>query len=478
MRIKAHVLTAFVLLALFCSPLLSSAGAADADRVREILEKECVNLKKDTLFYLLRTGFTREFEKGLEPELLKIIEGVVKRTDFDGMPEEKAYGIIKLVYGAYKKGAPLEYLDQIFDVAYTKDVSVEQLFAAANALRELHDSEVPQDIYEEFVYHSMEEKWEPSALPVLTKGLIYGVDRGLTPQRVALAIIVDVDQDGLKKKGASSLVSEAIKSVRDIEPGKWREAGNAEKNMMKRMEEGKDLERLKQEAEAVKRLQERLEQQRAETGAKAGIEKDRRQKAEQERIAGELEDARRRNAEMTRRYQEGQKELLRKSEKDAQELEIERQRKRAEREERRKREFDVLERQAVEHGRHGAMDTGRFYSAVDSSIGIPYRFGGDSDSGIDCSAFTRRVYRSVGLELPRTANQQARMGSAVAGERLEAGDLVFFDTSIMGAISHVGVYLDNGTFAHASKSRGVTKSSLRERYYYKRYVKANRIFTQ
>jgi len=59
---------------------------------------------------------------------------------------------------------------------------------------------------------------------------------------------------------------------------------------------------------------------------------------------------------------------------------------------------------------------------------------------------------------------------------MQPGDLVFFDTSITGSISHVGVYLGSGAFAHASSSRGVTKSNVHEKYYLKRFVKANRIF--
>ncbi|MBI5888054.1 MAG: C40 family peptidase [Deltaproteobacteria bacterium] len=478
MRVKTHVLTAFVLLMLFCGAVAASASEGDERRVKEILEKECTNLKKDTLFYLLRTGLAREFEEGLTPELLKIMEGVIKRTDFDGIPEKKSYEIIRLVYGAYKKGAPLEYLDQIFDVAYSKDVSVPQLFAAANALKELHDSEVPQEIYEEFAYHSMEEKWPPDAVPVLTKGLIYGVDRGLTPQRVALAILVDVDQDGLKKKSAEALVSEAIKSVRAVEPEKWKEAGGAEKNMMRFMEEKKELEKLKQEAEMVKQRQQELERQRTEMEARARLVEDARERAERENLIREAEAAREKNAEMMRRYLTEQKELQRRTEQERQALELERQKKRAAREERKGKEFDILDSQLSERGRHGGLDRAKLYNAVDGYIGIPYRFGGDSENGIDCSAFTRRVYRKIGLELPRTAREQARVGSAVMTGNLQSGDLLFFDTSIMGTISHVGVYLDNSTFAHASKSKGVTKSSIKERYYVKRYVKAGRIFTR
>jgi cell wall-associated NlpC family hydrolase len=65
---------------------------------------------------------------------------------------------------------------------------------------------------------------------------------------------------------------------------------------------------------------------------------------------------------------------------------------------------------------------------------------------------------------------------SVAYSSVRTGDLIFFDTSINGGISHVGVYLGSNTFAHASSSKGVTKSSLREKYYVKRFVKGGRVF--
>jgi lipoprotein Spr len=113
---------------------------------------------------------------------------------------------------------------------------------------------------------------------------------------------------------------------------------------------------------------------------------------------------------------------------------------------------------------------------VDRLIGTPYRFGGDSERGIDCSAFTRRVYRSQNVELPRNSREQARVSTSIAYASVRTGDLLFFDTSINGTISQVGVYLGNGTFSHASSSHGVTKSSLKEKYYVKRFARGGRIF--
>lgn len=377
------------------------AWASSTDRVKEIIERECVNLKKERLTRLIRLEFAKELQKDLEPELLKIMEGVIKRADFDGISEAKTSGIIRLVYDAYKQGAPLEYLDEIFDVAYAKAISAGQLASAANALEGFNDSDVPRDVFEEFVYHSMEEAWSPEAVPVLSRGLIYGVERGLTPERVAIAIMVEVDQGGLKKKSAGAIVSEAVKFVRNIEPQKWRPPAPEKEAKAMDEKEKRDL-LLRQEAEKAR--------QRAEREARRGIE------------------------------------------------------------------LEALKQRLTTGAKQAPRDMGKLYSAVEGFLGVPYRFGGDSEDGIDCSAFTRRVYRKIGLELPRTAREQAGVGLVVTDAG--PGDLVFFDTSIMGVISHVGVGLEDGVFAHASKSKGVTKSSLKERYYMKRYVKAKRILAR
>ena len=600
-RVSFFVLTFF---AVILHPAISFSDTA-LD-INSLLDRECINLKKEKLSNLILTGFSSELQKGLDPDLHKIMEGVIKRTDFDGISEEKTFEIIRLVYGAFKKGASLEYLDEIFDVAYSKDISVDQLFAAANALKEFYNSDVPQDIYEEFVYHFIEEKWDPSVMPTLTRGLIYGVDRGLTAQKVALAIIIDVDQNGLKKKSADELVLDAIKFVRGKEPEKWKPMKDVERELMMKLAKKRELEKLRQDIEA-KKMQKELEGQTAEEDLNKRLEEEKRKitedekkiamelaevekrnyedilkyeleqekvrkkedeeilkfeqerqrlltlqqeaerkkldedvlkyqreqeemnkrleeenrklKAERDRITKEAEAKRKKNLEMVTKYKDEQENIKDRLEKEkmmfakekdqiareiekmvkayqneiskyqkeesevnkmvkeqTNEMEREKERKNREREEKRKKELAMMEQKIVEYGKRGNLDIDRLFSAISKHIGIPYRFGGDSENGIDCSAFTRRVYREQGIELPRVSYEQAKIGRDVESSSLQPGDLVFFNTSIMGTISHVGVYMDNNTFAHASSSQGVTKSNLRQKYFSKRYVRANRVF--
>jgi probable lipoprotein NlpC len=111
--------------------------------------------------------------------------------------------------------------------------------------------------------------------------------------------------------------------------------------------------------------------------------------------------------------------------------------------------------------------------------GTPYKLGGTSKSGVDCSAFTRAVYKeALAKDLPRTAAEQETLGAPVQRQNLATGDLVFFRTQGMGPFfksRHVGVYLGGGEFAQASGSHGVVISRLDEYYWNKKYVAARRL---
>jgi len=108
-------------------------------------------------------------------------------------------------------------------------------------------------------------------------------------------------------------------------------------------------------------------------------------------------------------------------------------------------------------------------------LDIPYRFGGNSLWGIDCSAYVQKVYGIIGINLPRSAREQFTEGDPVDIEELSIGDLVFFRT-YASFPSHVGIYLGNDLFIHASsRSKKVTIDSLETPYYLKRFIGAKRV---
>ena len=107
----------------------------------------------------------------------------------------------------------------------------------------------------------------------------------------------------------------------------------------------------------------------------------------------------------------------------------------------------------------------------------PYKYGGNSLNGIDCSAFTQSVYKNSWLlDINRSAREQYKQGLVVEDRSdLKFGDLVFFNTRRRVKPGHVGIYIGDNMFAHASSKLGVTISSLEHPYYNKRYMGARRI---
>jgi hypothetical protein len=117
-----------------------------------------------------------------------------------------------------------------------------------------------------------------------------------------------------------------------------------------------------------------------------------------------------------------------------------------------------------------------FAKEVKKYLGIPYRLGGASKKGMDCSNFSRIIYRKIlGIEIPNNSINQFSSSELkpIDSDDLQMGDLIFFGNK-KKRINHVGVYLSDGQFIHASSSQGITVSSLDSRYWKKRFVSSKR----
>lgn len=122
-------------------------------------------------------------------------------------------------------------------------------------------------------------------------------------------------------------------------------------------------------------------------------------------------------------------------------------------------------------------DNHKLYLESAKWIGVPYRSGGDSKRGTDCSGFVSQVYRKVyRKQVPRNTEDLKKKSSKIAKRNLREGDLVFFTSSrSRKKVAHVGIYLKNGKFVHASTSKGVIVSRLSERYYTQHWISGGRI---
>ncbi|NWN83383.1 MAG: C40 family peptidase [Halomonas sp.] len=118
-----------------------------------------------------------------------------------------------------------------------------------------------------------------------------------------------------------------------------------------------------------------------------------------------------------------------------------------------------------------SMDRVLILAAAERALGTPYRFGGDTPSGVDCSGLVQLAYQAAGIPVPRTADDQFHRLPEV--DRARPGDLLFFDTSGGGKASHVGIYRGNGQMIHApGRGRRVETSPVEIAYWQERFLGA------
>lgn len=121
------------------------------------------------------------------------------------------------------------------------------------------------------------------------------------------------------------------------------------------------------------------------------------------------------------------------------------------------------------------IQSSRFYSFIDDWYGVPYKYGGCQKAGVDCSCFTNLLYEKVyDKRIARSAADMFKSCDEISLQDAKTGDLVFFKIG-GNTISHVGVYIKNKLFVHASNSKGVIINSLDEAYYKKYFFCAGKL---
>lgn len=122
-------------------------------------------------------------------------------------------------------------------------------------------------------------------------------------------------------------------------------------------------------------------------------------------------------------------------------------------------------------------DNHKLYIEAAGWIGVPYRGGGETKRGTDCSGLTCQIYKKVyNTKLPRNTTGQKAESNSVSRRNLREGDLVFFTSRNSGRkVAHVGIYLKDNKFVHASTSRGVIVSHLDEKYYRTHWINGGRV---
>ena len=119
----------------------------------------------------------------------------------------------------------------------------------------------------------------------------------------------------------------------------------------------------------------------------------------------------------------------------------------------------------------------RLKRIADSYLGTRYKRGGMSRRGVDCSGFVCIVFKQLnGARLPRSSGKLWKLGRLISPQRARPGDFIFFRGGVFGTINHVGIYMGDNSFIHASSSSGVVYSTLEDHYYKKHFTGIRRIF--
>ncbi len=127
------------------------------------------------------------------------------------------------------------------------------------------------------------------------------------------------------------------------------------------------------------------------------------------------------------------------------------------------------------------IQTSELISMARTFTGVPYKSGGTTDAGMDCSGLIFKVCQNMGLTIPRISYQQAEVGIEIDLDQVQKGDLVFFNTSSQNRISHVGLvtevnYPEKILFIHSTTSKGVREDNVFTDYWKKAFAKATRPF--
>lgn len=118
----------------------------------------------------------------------------------------------------------------------------------------------------------------------------------------------------------------------------------------------------------------------------------------------------------------------------------------------------------------------RIIAVVNDFLGTPYKIGGTDKNGMDCSGFVSAVFsNSISMQLPRSTSEMWKLGWSIEKKNLKIGDLVFFRTGTSKNPDHIGIYVGNGKFTHASRSKGVVVTDMSDKYWRSKYFGSKRI---
>lgn len=425
----------------------------------------------------------------IDAAILESIKSVVSAGVFEEASYDKIADIALKVYVAESKGAPHEYVEDLALIGFSHSISADQLEYAAKSLNNLIANQIDPVVIEEIVAYGLYNDWSGSAIAAISDGIIRGQEKNLNIPKLVLALIISVDQN-TEKQDINLIVDENIRYIEKIEshPHIEPESKKIAYDYFQKSISNSIPRQIAQElyfialrdnwsVELISAIFDGMI-----SGYKLGLSPEKLATSIIVRVAqGTTGDSPTKLIENEINYvkqlEQRKIELLQKD-----------QKKYNRDEEPQKQRDDSY----ISTGSRQTPTDDQYYQQIDRNqlnyellkqrieefLGppaTPYRWGGTSVQGADCSGFVQAVYLSQGIYLPRTSRNQVNVGYPISINELKFGDLLFFSKYFNNFITHVGIYIGNGRFVHSSSSRGVVISSLSKSYYRIRYRVAKRI---
>ena len=413
----------------------------------------------------------------LSAEQTQVLSGVVSAGifEFQGEEDDEALGaealgriarVTALSYRALASGLPGPAVEEIAQAALGFELTDAGFQAAGRALDRLDRAAAPPDVVRSWLGYVLAEGWSAPLLEAASEGVVRAVRLGLDPEQMALALSVAVAQ-APPGRVPQQLVQEQLDFL----------SGTVADAERQRREAIYQSLRSVTAAGVPRRLAYGLYEHALTEGWSAPLT-DGVLKGVQQGIEQGLPGEQLALALVVRVEQDGDQVPV--AQMVREEMAFVR------------RSLNLPEPEAVRPPPappQGPVAAPRAVSwqglqrSIDSFIGVSYLWGGETRRGTDCSGFTQTVYSEQGVRIPRVSRDQHRYlgkaGTLVGGpgeqERLERGDLVFFNKNGRGRITHVGLYVGAGRFAHACCSKGVMVSNFRKRYYQRLFVDGGRV---
>ncbi|NQS99412.1 MAG: C40 family peptidase [candidate division Zixibacteria bacterium] len=395
----------------------------------------------------------------LTPEQIKGFSGILNAGIFEEVEISRVGKVAGLGLQAMLNGADPTAVNEAALMGFSLDLDGPKLRSAAQALKLMQSAEIPSDIYRQAISYAIYNGWTPENILGFAQGVVRGKAENIPLDKLTLSIIIRVDQ-GLGGIPIAQSVEEEIAYIRGLrisDPERAR-LDSIYASMKTAVLNGvpefiaKDFYYNAAEEGWSADDSDKLFYALAE-GVRKGLTPEKlalafiiRMEIDYGKVP--IETIIRDESEYVKKHFALKKE-------------------------------DEPYTPPVPHSREirVSLNLNLMVKSIQSFVGTPYVWGGETRRGTDCSGFTRTVFNEQGVIIPRVSYQQFTIGANIRQKDLKYGDLIFFNKNGWGRVSHVGIYVGNGRFAHASCSKGVTVSNLAKRYYNKRFTGARRVIS-